>query len=116
MCWCERHLFNLCKIVLRILIQSDFPDATQWKLFLGKCFRQIERIERKIFRLFVRDDLDVKRPTGTFSSSNGVIQIGNCIIRLFTSENLRRLRIQILDALIRLGRKRKEVTGEQVDD
>lgn len=42
-------MFDLGEVILRIFIQRDSTDATQRKLFLQKCLRQIEWTRRLFF-------------------------------------------------------------------
>ena len=112
-------MFDLGEIVLGILVQRHFSHATERKGLLRECLGQIERIERQVLRLLVRDHLNngveeidrtvrcssylhVECPTGILFPGDGIEEISNGVIRLVRRDLFRLFRRQILDSLLGL--------------
>eukprot|EP00126_Sphaerothecum_destruens_P012817 Sdes_comp21944_c0_seq1m20487 len=105
----EGGLFNILKIILRILIQTKGANLTQRKFGMRPHFCDIKRIERTLRRTSFTHHLHTKPPLRILATCYRLKQILGGGIRIGARQFCRSFRIQTLDPLLGLEMKLDKV-------
>jgi len=79
-------LLNLCKVILRVLVENEFPNGTKWELAMWPDLCEIEDVVAEVFCLLRGHGLDVNSPSREFAVLDVFEERLSGIIRVLTGK------------------------------
>lgn len=98
----EGCLLNVLEVVVGVAVESQPTNGSQRVVLLWPDAGDVKNIPAVSFRLLWIHGLEVHRPGGVVPLLNGIVQVLDMVVRLFSRQLDSFIRLKVLDASVRL--------------
>jgi len=96
----ESSLFDLREVILRILVENEFPDRLEWIIFVRPDLGQIEDVVAEFLCLVGSHGLDVDGPAGFLATFDGLEEGSDTVIGVGAGDFSRLFLGEVFEATI----------------